>query len=945
MEKRMPQLYQLQHKIRSYGKENLQEILHFVTDGMELITGLARYRIYLEDMTEGMLTCAYVRGERESDIRGTSLLFDPKQSLISRAFIDKELLIGTASRDSKGTVEAELEARFGIKSSTMIPILQDEEAIGVICVDSDRTEETLGREQLKAINKFLEAIAPSINIARKYHQQIVLGKQVDEVKKREAAFRMVRSAVKLVDKLCLASVLVPGEISSSRESQPHLEILATYSRDPGHKNIYEDRSKISLRKGDSLFSHLLSHDGHQGILCQEEFASPLYYPDVKKDLSQRRLMAEKIGLASLYTVPRYDPTHRRLVCILNYYTCQPYEFSAFEKKLLESHAEMVEKAIQEVGREHVEIRVLSEINELLTQKEEDLPSFLGKVLSKVCELIGTDTGSIALLREKEGERWLYVEDENGTLLGAKSREWRKRNILPLRVGAEDLSREDRSLTGLVAFTRESHLLSDVEEEKRKGGFFREISPGVRSELAVPVLVDEEVIAVINVDSFRRSFFTEEHKRIIEIIARLVGRHIQDLQRIDELQQEVNRLKRDINYRDPKVSSYRLGTIIGNSPKSQETIRLINTFVPYLYNRISQWEKRKVPESPLGLPSILITGETGSGKEFIFNHIYSLLNELYERDRGPGNELPVRKCNIAAYSGELTYSELFGHKKGAFTSAYSDRRGILEESDGGIVFLDEIGDADPKTQVQLLRFLDNGSFVRLGENQTRYAGVLLVAATNRDLQEMIRERRFREDLYHRLSELTISVPPLRERREDIPDLAVHFLGQLYQTYRGPGEGGRDAPYLDKEAKALLLSRSFEGNVRELRSILLRALFLRSQSRMGGKEILAAIQALENGRRSERADGLNEKVSLEVLERIERGGEDFWQAVYRPYSRNEITRETVKLVCNKARSQGGNSLPKMAVALKACLPNFGEAPEEQRKFVRFKNFLYKTVRITQ
>lgn len=945
MEKRLQQLNQLQHKIRSYGKENLHDILHFVTEGIELITGRPRSRIYLEDMTEGMLTCAHVRGEWEENIRGTSLLFDPKKSLISRAFIDKKPLIGTSLKDSKGTVEAELAAKFGIKSSDLIPIVQDGGAFGVICVDSDREEDALNREQLKAINKFLEDVAPSINLARKYHQQVLLGKQVDGVRKREVAFRMVRSAVKLVDKLCLASVLVPGEVTTAQKVQTHLEILATYSRDPAHKNVYEDRSKISLRKGDSLFSHLVSYDPRHGVFCREEFAHPLYYPDVKKDLSQRRVMAERIGLSSLYTVPRYQLANKKLICVANYYTCQPYEFSPFEKQLLENHAEMVEKAIQEIGREHIEIRVLYEINELLTEKEKDLSSFLGKVLSKVCELIGTDTGSIALVREKEGEKWLYVEDEQARLLGAKSREWRKKSIPPFRVGAEDLDRENRSLTGLVAFTRESHLLSDVEEEKRKGGFFREISPGVKSELAVPVLVDDEVIAVINVDSFSKSFFTEEHQRIIEIISRLVGRHIQGLQKIDELQQEVDRLKRDITYRDPKVSSYRLGTIIGNSPKSQEIIRLINTFVPFLCNRISQWEKGSLPESPLGLPSILISGETGSGKEFIFNHIYALLNELYQRDRGSGSELSVRKCNIAAYSGELTYSELFGHKKGAFTSAYSDRRGILEESDGGVVFLDEIGDADPKTQVQLLRFLDNGSFVRLGENQTRYSRVLLVAATNRDLRKTIQAGTFREDLYYRLSELTIAIPPLRERREDIPDLATHFLGQLYQAYKDPGESGREVPYLDREAKELLLNHHFTGNVRDLRSILLRVLFLRPQQRIGKKEVLAAMHSIEAVRKHEPLDSLNEKVAREVYERIERGGKDFWEAVYRPYCSNEITREMVKLVCTKARMEGGNSLPKMAVNLKACLPDFNRLPEEMKKFISFKNFLYKTIRITQ
>ena len=183
--------------------------------------------------------------------------------------------------------------------------------------------------------------------------------------------------------------------------------------------------------------------------------------------------------------------------------------------------------------------------------------------------------------------------------------------------------------------------------------------------------------------------------------------------------------------------------------------------------------------------------------------------MYRQEINPAGELPVKKTNIAAYSGELTYSELFGHKKGAFTGAYSDRKGILEEAGGGIVFLDEIGDADPKTQVQLLRFLDNGGFFRLGDNLERYSRVLLVAATNKNLQEEISRGNFREDLYHRLSELSVRVPSLNERREDIPDLAIHFLGKLYRTYRGKDEPRDDAPLLTEEAKQVLVKPQLQG----------------------------------------------------------------------------------------------------------------------------------------
>ena len=159
--------------------------------------------------------------------------------------------------------------------------------------------------------------------------------------------------------------------------------------------------------------------------------------------------------------------------------------------------------------------------------------------------------------------------------------------------------------------------------------------------------------------------------------------------------------------------------------------------------------------------------------------------MFQAESLKKKKLSVKKTNIAAFSGELTYSELFGHKKGAYTGADADRKGILEEANGGVVFMDEIGDADHRTQVQLLRFLDSGVFTRLGDNELRYSRILLVTATNKDLQKEIKEGRFREDLFHRIMEFTISIPSLNERREDIVDLATHFLGKLYSTYKKKG----------------------------------------------------------------------------------------------------------------------------------------------------------------
>jgi len=630
-----------------------------------------------------------------------------------------------------------------------------------------------------------------------------------------------------------------------------------------------------------------------------------------------------------------------VICLVNYFTREAYRFSEFETGLLQTHAEMVERVIHEIGVEHPEIKVLAEITDLLQEPNEGLQPFLTKVLSKATELIGADTGSIAIVEEREGEKWLVVENDLGAIVGAKNKEWLKRHIPPFRVGGHELPAEERSLTGYVAWSKQPKIIARVEEEQSGEGFHRSMSELIKSEIAVPIISDEEVIAVICLNSLKPGWFTEEHKRILQIIDRLTSRHISDIQRIERLQVEVTRLQSDVTYKDPQVSSYRLGNIIGNSHKAREIVDFINTVSLPLFNRIAFWSNNIIQEATIGLPSILVLGPTGAGKEFFFNNLYNKLNEMYRAKINPGGELPVKKTNIAAYSGELTYSELFGHKKGAFTGAYSDRKGILEEARGGIVFLDEIGDADPKTQVQLLRFLDNGGFFRLGDNQQRYSRVLLVAATNRNLTEEISRGNFREDLYHRLSELSVRVPSLNERREDIPDLSTHFLGKLYRTYRG--EEPRDAvPTLTEEAKQVLVGHSYKGNIRELRSILLRALFFRKGQTVTGDDIRQAIRDGAQDPPPQASTMLNEQLATEVLKDIE-GGKDFWEAVYEPYSRNRIPRDVVKITIDKARAVAGKGMPQIARHLKAVSGDITNDEEERKRFFKFKNFLYKTVRI--
>jgi transcriptional regulator with GAF, ATPase, and Fis domain len=920
------QLSRLSEKITTYGKENLDEMLHLVGEGTRLVSAQERVRIYLEDLTRGALSCAYSCGRFAAEIREQTFPIISGEAAVSVTFVTQRIEQYQNPAEQGLPLDREFSNRFRIDGTTLLPITSFGKSIGVVCVDAD----AVSQQQIEKLTAFLSKAGQRVDFARKYHQQLLLARRVELYKRREAAGFMVRSAVGLIHGLTLASVLVPA--------QGKMEVLASHAEDPSLKARYDSVGSIDLQEGTSLVSRYVNESG---VITDDRLLKPLFVSDLCDQSIQRRELTDEMALRTLYMVPRYEAESRRVICLMNYFTREVTSFTEFEMGLLQTHAEMVERVINEVGGEHLEIKVLSEISDLLQERNEGLHQFLTKVLSKATELIGADTGSIAIVQEREGEKWLVVENEDGTIIGAKNKEWLKKKIPPFKIGGTELPAEERSLTGYVAWTKEPKIIAQVASYGQHNGFHRSMSELIRSEMAVPVISDDVVIAVICLNSLQEGYFTEEHKRILQIIDRLTSRHISDIQRIERLQHEVTRLQSDIAYKDPKVSSYRLGNIIGNSRKAQEIVSFINTVSQPLANRIGLWSKNVLQEATIGLPSILVLGPTGAGKEFFFNNLYNKLNELYRQQINPDGELPVKKTNIAAYSGDLTYSELFGHTKGAFTGAYSDRKGIIEEAGGGIVFLDEIGDADPKTQVQLLRFLDNGGFVRLGENRERISRCLLVAATNKDLQKEIALGNFREDLFHRLTELSVVVPSLNERREDIPDLATHFLGKLYRTYRSRDEVD-DSPTLSKDAKEALVSHNYKGNIRELRSILLRALFFRSGKVVNGEDIRRAIRDGMRGQVTPASERLAEEVASGIMRDID-AGKDFWEVVYEPYSQSRISRDVVRLVVDKSRSASGKSMPEIAKHLKAVTGDVQEDEEERKRFFRFKNFLYKTVKI--
>jgi transcriptional regulator with GAF, ATPase, and Fis domain len=208
--------------------------------------------------------------------------------------------------------------------------------------------------------------------------------------------------------------------------------------------------------------------------------------------------------------------------------------------------------------------------------------------------------------------------------------------------------------------------------------------------------------------------------------------------------------------------------------------------------------------------VLILGESGTGKELVANTIWRASLR---------RESPFIPLNCATFSESLVESELFGHEKGAFTSAVATKHGLVEVADKGTLFLDEVGELPPALQPKLLRFLDTGEFRRVGGTRALAVDVRVIAATNRDLRSLVAAGRFREDLFYRLNVITVVVPPLRERREDVPELARHFL-RRYGRKR-PGAAARD---FSAGALAALEAYRWPGNVRELENVVERAVIL-------------------------------------------------------------------------------------------------------------------------
>jgi Nif-specific regulatory protein len=425
-----------------------------------------------------------------------------------------------------------------------------------------------------------------------------------------------------------------------------------------------------------------------------------------------------------------------------------------------------------------------------TTSQEDM---LREILRVLEERLGMRRATVMLLSSDGTE--LYVEALRSS--GTKPRD-----------GAR--YRRGEGILGRVVETGKSLIIPSIEDEprfqdrvhRRKGA---QIDGKGWSFIALPVTIGQETVGTLSVDLPRSDIdFLQDAERVLSIVAGLIAN---DIKRRREIHAEAAALEDE---RKRLLSELQLASRPENMVGDSASMRPV-------YARI-----RQVAEADT---TVLIRGESGTGKELVA----AAIHYLSSRSRGP-----FVKVNCSALSEGLLESELFGHEKGAFTSALFARAGRFEEADGGTLFLDEIGDFSPAVQVKLLRTIQEREFERVGSNKTIRVNVRLVAATNRDLEVLMKAGQFRADLFYRINVFPVFLPPLRERKDDVLALANHFSKKFAERMK------KSVRRITTSAINMLMAYHWPGNVRELENCMEHAVLLSHDGVIHGRDLPPTLQ---------------------------------------------------------------------------------------------------------
>jgi len=434
--------------------------------------------------------------------------------------------------------------------------------------------------------------------------------------------------------------------------------------------------------------------------------------------------------------------------------------------LQSSHAYFISRRFMKLIDNQANIQSIRTISSLFKTASMEIDELLSAVINTAREIVQAKNASMLLVQDEKTKKLQYYQASGENMGQLKDIE------IPPGVG----------IAGTVSKTGNAIVSNDPQNDPR---WYKKVSEEMHGQVesiaCFPLVLEKKVIGVVQfLDKDDKEGFSGIDVEILERFARMIPKFFQASKSRMVLGQEFDRLK------EKYMRRY---MIVGESQAIKKCI--------ILAERLADTKA-----------SVLINGESGTGKE-LFAHLI--------HDKGPRQTKPFVSVSCGALPASILERELFGHEKGAFTSADTAKIGLFEAADTGTLFLDEVGEMPPDMQVKLLRVIQEESFIRLGGTETIKVDVRIITATNRDLDQMVREGKFRQDLYYRINVIGIKLPPLRDRREDIPDLVTYFL-------KKHSPDGQPTKKVGKSLMSHLMGYSWPGNIRELENTMERAIVL-------------------------------------------------------------------------------------------------------------------------
>ncbi|MFI5176815.1 MAG: sigma-54 interaction domain-containing protein, partial [Terriglobia bacterium] len=493
------------------------------------------------------------------------------------------------------------------------------------------------------------------------------------------------------------------------------------------------------------------------------------------------------------------------------------------------------------------------VNSILNQND-----LLERVMDLVLEAIRVERGLILLVDEVSGE------------LEVKA----ARNIS--KATLDDATAISKTVLEEVMHGGRPLISVNAHDDQRLRDRHSIVDFGIGMVLCIPLKVKEKIIGAVYIDNPVATLpFNEEDVNFLLSFTNLFAIAIENSRLYEKLSQENIYLRQEVR------GKYAYENIVGRSPKMMDLFRRLDSVVNSSAN-------------------VLVSGESGTGKELIARAVHY---------NGTRKEKRFIAIDCGAIPENLIESELFGYKRGAFTGAIFDKKGLFEEADGGTIFLDEITNTSRALQAKLLRVIQEREIRRVGDSQDRKVDVRIIAATNRDLKQMVQQGEFREDLFYRLNVLTLNVPPLREHKEDIPLLVNHLLKELER------QNPAMRHTISRDALQVLMGYPFPGNVRELENLVESAFYMAQESEIQGGDFPSEISVKKGDLIPPRAavpsvlkessplialslhkEGRFEETeqAMRLFQLMKQDKVSFWKVVKEPFMNREISKELVREV---------------------------------------------------